>query len=252
MGLRYLALAFFAGAGVLASRATRSEQLVERAGLVLAVVLALVYTNFVDWYPAMRYQSGLVPLFFLPAVWLLPWRPGSTPYTRPQLPAVAGAVLGVLCLNLFVLMTARVETRESVTFHDRLRSLAEWLRDTPAVGEVLATPDVGIVPYYSRLEIVDIHPEALVDGYVAANGFSMDYFFSREPTAVLLTSRRGRLFRDTERALVEEPRFRARYRRVATVQFRWFEDVSYWIYLRSDAELTQQDLDRLPTGIDGR
>ena len=43
---------------------------VEMAALVLGVVYVIVYFNFVDWMPGMRYHAALLPLFFVPVVHL--------------------------------------------------------------------------------------------------------------------------------------------------------------------------------------
>jgi arabinofuranosyltransferase len=254
LGYYYLALLFAACAGALASGSRMVEKRTEVSALVLGLGLSLVYVNFVDWYPAMRYHSALTPLFFLPGVWLGgsgggQERPGRSRAGRLRLAAIG---LALFAINFGVFKQVRMEALRSVPLHARLVSLGAWLNENAPEGAVLATPDVGMVPYYAGLQTVDIHPEALVDMHIAREGFSMDYFFSRDPSFVLLTSRRGDVFRDSDRMIASDPRFVQEYRLLGMFGLGWFENLGYRVYAKNSISLSEDQVARLPAGIAAR
>ena len=252
-GYYYVALVLVAIAGLFSSRSQRPEKHTEVTALMLGVLYSLVYVNFVDWYPAMRYHSGLTPLFFLPGVWLgnaaVDWTP-----PRKHAPRIAGFVtvgMALLSINYGIFKEVRMEAVKSTVFHDRLLSVAEWLKQSASADALLATPDVGMVPYYSGLPTLDIHPNALVDLHIAKEGFSPNYFFARDPTFVLVTSRHGRVFRESEQQVMSDPRFTEGYRLMGIIRLDWFEDVSYRVYVKNGVTISDEQAAGFPKGIPG-
>ncbi len=239
------------GAGLVASRSQPAEKRTEVIGLILGVLYSLVFFNFVDWYPAMRYHSGLTPLFFLAGVSLANVN-GAGKASEPNPRRLTGLVtvgLALLSLNFGIFKDVRMQAVGSVWFADRLRAVAEWLRKNAPADALLATADAGIVPYVAGLKTVDIHPEALVDLHIAKEGFSTDYFFARNPALVLLTSRRGKLFRTSDLQILADPRFAERYRLLGVSRLNWFEDLSYRVYVRNGVAISDQAAAEFPKGI---
>jgi hypothetical protein len=107
------------------------------------------------------------------------------------------------------------------------------------------------VPFYSGLQTLDIHPEALVDLHIAKNGFSPAYVLGRDPDFVMLTSRRGTVFRESERQLIGDARFAGGYRLYGTIRLGWFEDLSYRVYVKNGVTISDEQATRFPQGIPG-
>lgn len=253
VGYYYLALALAAIAGTIASRSRHAEKCTEVVALILGVFYSLIFINFVDWYPAMRYHSVLIPLFFLPGVWL-----GNADVDRrcskENAARFAGLVtvgMALLSINFGIFKEVRMEAGRSIPFGGRLLSLAEWLKKSAPADALLATADVGMVPYYSGLKTFDIHPAALVDLHIAKHGFSQNYFFARDPDFVLLTTRRSWVFRKSEQGVIADARFPERYRLLGIIRLSWFDDLSYRMYVKNGVTISAERTADFPKGIPG-
>jgi hypothetical protein len=158
-------------------------------------------------------------------------------------------------ISLFSLAAIRLDSQQLQTAtQESLVKLGLWLRETAPADSVLAMGDVGATPYYSRLHTVDINPLSLTDRHIAANGWSNDYFFHVDPDIVVITA-----FSLTEPDFVrvhEElfalPQFQETYERVGISRNDWFQDRSYWVFMRRGAQLTPEQLARFPMGISKR
>jgi arabinofuranosyltransferase len=251
----YYAALLAAGAAGLSLR-TRNGDGRRGEGLAwgLAVVMCLLYLNFVDWMPAMRYHAPLVGLMLLPSARLLrllpEWmfRRGATVVPRGFALLVAVAVLAganglIRSKSATSMMTeGRVEC---------LIPLGEWLREAVPRGSTLAIGDVGAVPYYSRLNTLDINRESLTDAHIARTGFTIDYALGRRPDVVALTARGvfSPKMDPLHFGLYRDPRFGQDYRFVGTVRHRWLLDRSYWVFVRKTVRMRRDVLARFPTGI---
>lgn len=227
---------------------------VESAALLLALVLAGVYMNFVDWMPAMRYHAAIVGLLLVPAASLQLAIPAPRWQLREPVArrvfgfTVAAAVLfGALNLAHLKMVTDRT----AANTEDCLVPLATWMRESLPPGSLLAMGDVGIVPYYSRLRTVDIHPESLTDLHIAKGAFSAEYLLDRDPDVVALSVRGiySPRMDPLHYALYRNERFSARYNFVGTVRNQWYEDRSYWVFLRKTVPIHPQQLAQFPNGI---
>ena len=94
-------------------------------------------------------------------------------------------------------------------------------------------------------------PEALVDLHIAKEGFSLNYFFARDPSIVLLTSRRGQVFRKSDQQVLNDPRFSAHYRLMGFFRLGWFEDLGYRVYVKDSIAISDEQTTRFPRGIPG-
>ena len=104
--------------------------------------------------------------------------------------------------------------------HSRYFGIARWMQHGLPGPGLLAIGEAGVIPYYTKLPILDLH--GLMDPYVARLPGAMhrkydgDYVFRRKPRYVFLLVRRaadGKLSSDHVYAqgLLEDPRFSERY-----------------------------------------
>ena len=251
-GYVFLALFAIAVAGLRASAARASG---DRLALAVALVLAAIYLNFVDWMPGMRYHAPIAGILLIPARHLhrvLPAAAWESAASRRRLAAVAAMVLVGSSINLSHLKSATDKMGES----SRLCyvPLGEWARANLPADALLAMGDVGIVPYYSRLRTLDIHAQSLTDAYIAKQSFSADYVLAKRPDMVALSvrgvysARTGPL----HWALYKSEEFRSAYAFVGTVRNQWYEDRAYWVFVRNDHPLSDEQVRALPKGIGGQ
>jgi arabinofuranosyltransferase len=248
-GWAFLALFVLALAGNRAAAAAGN-----RIALALALVFAAVYANFVDWMPGMRYHVAILGLLFLPVASLhvlVPeawWRSATTAHAR-RFAALLVVVLLVGFSGLSHLKMVTQKMEESAALCNR--PLAGWLRDTLPRGALLAMADVGMVPYYSGLRTLDIHPRSLTDSYIAKRAFTADYVLARRPDVICLsvrgvyTARMDPLYW----SLYKNEGFRLEYGFVGTVRDQWYQDRAYWVFVRKDLRVQVDRLRRIPAGI---
>jgi hypothetical protein len=247
----FLLLALFAAAVAFRKR---FERPVEFIALLLALLYSLAYVNFVDWMPGMRYYAPLLPLLLLPVSMLardlVPAWSGRERW-RAELP------FSLLCLtlaglSLFTVALLRLDSEKlQASTATSAVNLGIWLRDNAPPGSLLAMSDVGATPYYSQLPTIDINPLSLTDRHIAEQGWSNDYFFNVDPDVVVLTafSMSNPDFYPQHELLYAEPRFQAAYRLVGISRNDWYQDRSYWVFMRSGFALSEAELASFPKGI---
>jgi len=249
-GPYYVVLLLLAAGGLFFRPAERDARRLEFVTFVTALVYSLVYPNFVDWMPGMRYHAALIPLFVLGAAHLLSplFRSAPNPARLAVLAVVGLAAVG---LNLREASILKGEaTRQELRMQRALIPLARWLGRALPNGTLLATADVGAVPYYSRLPTLDIHPESLTDRHIATHGFSVDYVFERDPGVVLLgSSGTTSNFRREHQPLLRDPRFRERYRFVGVSRLEALLQRSYWVFVARPIPLSDEHLADFPLGV---
>jgi hypothetical protein len=116
--------------------------------------------------------------------------------------------------------------------------IGEYLRNTLSPNDWLVVDaDAGVIPYYSKLKTVDFG--RLNDEYLARNDHSekevVDYFFSRNAAALVLTSER-RAARSRTRELetiLADPRL-GNYTLVKIYGSDLRSDYNEMLYVRSD------------------
>jgi hypothetical protein len=129
--------------------------------------------------------------------------------------------------------------------------LGRWLNYAVPSSSLLAIGDVGAVPYYSGLRVLDIHPESLTDIHIARDGLTAEYILLRGPQVVAFSVRGidvAKMHRQHYR-LYRSDQFRQQYQFIGTVRDIWNHDRSYWVFIRRDVELKPDALTRFPTGV---
>ena len=240
--------------GALLARRRQHHRPVEWTALILALVYAAVYLNFVDWMPGMRYYAPLLGIMLIPFSLLGPElrsAGGQAGDWRSDLAfLLLGAALGIFSLSS--LASLRLDSNQLQTSTQASTvELGHWLRETMPPDAVLAMSDVGATPYYSGLQTIDINPDSLTDRTIAENGWSDDYFFATDPDVVAITafSLTQPDFYAVHEALYAMPRFQSTYRQVGTVRNDWYQDRSYWVFVRRSISLTPEQLATFPKGI---
>jgi hypothetical protein len=252
MGYYYVALAILGIVGLRLSPSKSSNRTVEAITLAMVLVYFVVYFNFKDWMPAMRYYAPYVPLLLVPAVHVL------SPFFGDERAAArkpaAFWLIGLLTivLNFGVLAQLRVITKITETSNQLCSiALGKWLKQNVPGDKTIAISDVGAIPYYSGLKTIDINPESLTDLYIAKNGFSIDYVAKIRPYIIIVPSRSVYVakFYPEHFAMASDERF-AEYRLLGSSRYDWFDDRSYWVYAREDVpELTEPQREAFPVGV---
>jgi arabinofuranosyltransferase len=252
-GYYYVMFFFLALAGVLYGRAKKQLSPTDSLALLLTFIYIIVYANFNDWMPAMRYHAVLIGLLIIPAARLLTPAFSSTPES-PRLGALPYAALSIALLmgNLSAAGQLRLEARNNwQSTNASLISLGRWLHTNMPADALLAISDVGAAPYYSGLRTFDTNPQSLLDPHIVREGWSDDYFFQRQPAAVVFVSfsLTRPAFYEEHLALINDNRFSSNYRLVGVTRYDWFRDRCYWTYVRKDVPLSPAQVKSLPKGI---
>lgn len=247
----YAAIAIPAVVAAGMARRRGERRPVEWTTLALALVFAAVYLNFVDWMPGMRYYAPLVGLFLIPFSLLGPQFSNVDVRNDNRsgylLLAVALGMFSLSSLASLRLDAGRLQMSTAVSMVE----LGRWLHETVPSDAVLAMSDVGATPYYSGLRTIDINPESLTDRTIAESGWSADYFFAVDPDVVVLAafSLTKPDFYSVFEELYAEPRFQSAYERVGVVRNDWYQDRSYWVFMRRGMAPSAEQMAMFPTGI---
>jgi hypothetical protein len=251
VGYYYAALALVSFVGLGMSPSAGEKRRTEIVALALFVVYAVIYFNFNDWMPGMRYYSPYVAILMLPAVHVqTPFFAAHKPGRRASLFWLSG--LAVVVLNFGVLAELRVIAHITQESSEKCSiALGKWLQKNVPPDQLLAVSDVGAIPYYSGLETLDINPQSLTDIHIAKNGFSIDYIAKRAPDVIILPSRSFAVarFYPEHFEMASDIRFDA-YRLIGVSRYDWYEDRCYWVYVRKDFPfLTDEQVTSFPHGL---
>lgn len=249
LGYYIVALVVTAIAGLKLSLSKWAHRKTETIAVVLVVVHLLIYFNFKDWMPGMRYHAPLVGLMLFTAVHV---QTGFFRKKRESLYSFWMIGIALVVLNYSVLGQLRVLTKAVEKSNEKcLFALGKWLRDVMPAESTLGISDVGAIPYYSGFETIDIHPESLTDLWIAKNGFSRDYVFKRHPDIVIVPSRGifSAKFYPEHYDMVNDKRFHD-YRFIGVSRWDWDNDRCYWIYFPAGSPpLTDEQYENFPHGI---
>lgn len=253
LGYYYLLLMVAGVFGFINSRSNARGREVERLGVVLALLLAAVYFNFVDWMPGMRYFVPLIPLLLLSSVHLLSLTAEDFRLdTRRRRLLFAMVVSVVLAFSLYGVAGLHREA-DQVEFGNRECHipLGKWLRSAVPANTLLAISDVGATPYYSGLNTLDINKESLTDLHIAKHDFSVDYVLGKHPGVIVLVSRGiyTPMMGPQDFSLYKSDAFQSTYQFVGTVRHAWVGDRCYWVYLHVDIPITREMVAGFPTGF---
>lgn len=252
----YFTLLLAAGAvvGASMSPARLDWKRTEQTALVLAGVFSLIYFNFVDAMPGLRYHAALIGLFFIPGVYLQSGAMKSMTADKALVGRVKVASLVVVALAVSFSWLAYLKmgmTRTETGNQDSAVALADWLREALPGDAKLAINEAGIIPYYSDFQTVDIAPKPVVGDHPSGRWWD-DWFFDAHPDVIVLTGRG--IFYATmapeHYELVSSARFNSVYRLLGVVRYDWFEDQSFWVYIPKDRPpFDEALLDKFPLGI---
>lgn len=252
-GYYYGALALLALLGAALGWPRRRHLRVEYTALMLAMVYLIVYVNFADWMPGGRYLAPLVGLLLIPLSLLASELQPMTLHSsgREVLPFALIAMM-LAAMSMFGVAVLRIEAGQlqNSTAASNV-PLGQWLRETMPPQTILGISDVGATPYYSGLETFDMNPASLTDRYLAEHGWSNEYFYEVDPDVVVFTafSLAKPDFYGVHEVLFAEPRFQDAYTRVGVVRNDWYQDRSYWVFVRRDMALSAADLAAFPPGL---
>lgn len=254
MAYYYLAIGLPALVGAILSFRHLRRSNIEVAALILAVAYAAVYINFVDWMPGMRYYAPLVGVVMIPLAALGPELQRTSGAAGDRRSDLSFLLLGLVLMlvSVFSLAAIRLDSQQlQASTQASQAALGHWLRETMAAGTVLAMSDVGAAPYYSGLHTFDMNPESLTDRTIAVEGWSAERFFEVNPDVVLMTafSLTEPDFYGAHEELYALTQFQDTYQQIGVTRNDWYQDRSYWVFVRKDLPLTAQLLDTLPQGI---
>lgn len=259
LGYYFAALTVMAILGLRLHNAPNAR-IIEQVAFALAITYTVVYFNFKDWMPGMRYNSAIVGLLLIPAAhvqnrFFAAGNPTAGAHGDRRQRANEFWLIGiaVVLMSYAMLAELRITTQRTEDANQKcLVALGKWLRDVLPPTSVLAMSDVGAVPYYSGFITVDFHPESLADLYIAKNGFSKDYVFGREPDVIVFPSRgiHTAKFYPEHYGMAQDPRFQQIYRFVGTSRYDWRQDRCYWVFVsRKHRPPTEEQMEAFPVGI---
>jgi hypothetical protein len=251
MGYYFAALVILSFVGLRFSRSSAALKKAETVAFVLVVVYALIYFNFRDWMPGMRYHSPYIAVLLLPAAQI---QAPLFAIEKTQRSMISFWLVGLvaLLLNLGVLAELRVVADLSEEGYQKCNiPLGKWLKKNIPPDALLAVSDVGAIPYFSGLRTLDIHPQSLTDLYIAKNGFSIDYVAGRNPDVIVLPSRSfvaAKFYRE-HFEMAKDIRFDA-WRLIGVSRADWYDDRSFWVYVRKDfPQLSDEQMSSFPYGV---
>jgi len=231
-----------------------SSRLLELVSIITAVIMILVYMNFVDWMPAMRYFAPLSGLLILP-IHLLFGNFVKTPSGRYEYYHFFKYIIigvAIFLINFSSIAQLRIDSNRNEESTQKSQvALGKWFNKNFSQNVLIAVSDIGAISYYSKLKVIDINPHSLTDYNIATNGWSDDYFFHMKPDVAVFVS-----FSITEPSfygqyidLVKNPIFVSEYSLIGITRYDWYMDRSYWVYVHKGIRLTEQQIKSLPKGI---
>jgi hypothetical protein len=262
-----LAIAAAVGARMSPSRTGRRKT--EQAALIVAGVFALIYFNFVDEMPGMRYHAALLGLLFIPGVFLQSNAARAVAAIKTTMGRVKFASLIIVVMSVCFSWLAYLKmgmTRAETGNQSSAVALAEWLVEAIPGNTILATNESGIIPYYTGFQTIDIAPHPVTSKQPRIGVWEEWFAETRgaagagerrgsnggRPDVIVLTGR-GIFYATMEPEhyeLVSSPQFNGIYRLLGVVRYDWFEDQSYWVYIPKDRSPFEKELlDRFPLGI---
>ncbi|MFX1259058.1 MAG: hypothetical protein ACFFAN_14460 [Promethearchaeota archaeon] len=148
-------------------------------------------------------------------------------------------------LSLVIIPTSAPLVHKNVINNDTNEKhyrLAKWFNKHIDKDELIAYVDMGVVPYYSELDFVDMW--GVVDEEVAHNGFSVEYILDREPTFIMF-----KIWGPSVDDFLEEEDFEENYELFFTIEFKeidqYLEEIEYdlEIYKLIDFDVSNNSLE---------
>jgi hypothetical protein len=225
----------------------------ERLALALVAVYAVVYLSFVDPMPGMRYHAPLIGILFLPVVHVPKNLVKDATFRAERRHAVQYGivVLALLALSFgWVADLRMIAGRVEEGNQKCSAALGTWLREVEASDAVLATTDLGAIPYYSKMKTLDIGRIPLA-AHPGRGRVTASYLLERNPDVVLFVSygQFTGVFDDDYAAIAESREFLSRYRVRGAVRYDMFKDRSYWVYELRGIKHTEAELESFPFGM---
>ncbi len=254
-GPYYLALFIAAIIGLTVTRSDVNRRRTEMAALYLAAAYAVLYFNFMDPMPGMRYHAPLIGLLFIPAIHvqagiveILKREGGRRRWINFAAGALAVLLIGFSWIASIKMGTTRVEEGNQ----ECSVALGEWLKEVMEPDTRLAISDVGIVPYYTEFNTLDIALRPVTNKRAPDAAVSDKWFFDWSPRIVIFIF--DGMFRANPdpkyRRLIESQPFQDGYRLFAVLRHDWYKDRSYWIYIPQDLPpFDKSAIESMPMGI---
>ena len=202
-------------------------------GWALAAQMMFIISAGGDWMKPYRF---FVPI--LPMLYLLLWE--GVEVVLERFPKIEAAPLkrgGIYICVLVLVIGSNLAPWEEVrnytsTYSEGMRqtsiSLGRWLAREAEPGDWVALGDVGALPYYSGLNVIDLY--GLVNPEIArlpgpalySQGIDAEAILNRRPQYIVLESRTENAFqglKQVDRKLFLEPRFRKEYVLIQKARF---------------------------------
>ncbi|NIM20044.1 MAG: hypothetical protein GTO51_07295 [Candidatus Latescibacteria bacterium] len=254
IGYYFSFLTIIAGIGAFFQKNKTGHERTDQIAFLVSMLYMMIYFNFVDWMPGMRYHVALVGLLLIPAARiqsLLPSDVWQLLAKSQRLRFAVAVLVAILVSSSGIADMKMAGERQEIGIRECNAPLGRWLKDVMPPSSLLAMSDVGATPYYSGFRTIDIHRESLTDLHIAKDGFSDEYILSRNPDVFALVARGvyASKMDPFHYNLKRSPRFKERYRFLGTVRFQWYKDRCYWVYVPIDKKFSNAELARFPGGI---
>lgn len=253
MGYYYAVLVILALIGLSLTTSSGPAKHSERLALVIVVVYAIIYINFVDPAPGMRYHAPLIGLLFVPIAHVARGLVKNGDFAAGRRHAVQYGIVFLSLLAVSFMWVADLKLNAGRLEERNQKcsvALGEWLREVEASNAVLAIADLGAIPYYSGMKTLDIGKIPLT-AEPGRGRFSARYLLDKSPDVVLLVSK-GQftgVFDEQYKELTESPEFLSKYRVRGAVRQDLFEDRSYWVYELKGITHSKAEIEKFPFGV---
>lgn len=225
----------------------------ETGVLGVALAFVLIYVNFVDWMPGMRYYSPIITLFLISSTSLFKRiNLQDNKLISQETLNFATIIILILTINFSFVAALRFDAqRNEESTQKSLVALGKWLKLNVLPNTLLAISDVGATPYYSNLPTLDFNPKSLTDISIVKNGWSNGYILEQRPGIVIFVSFSlvEPKFYEEHYKLLKDPQFFEQYHLIGKTRSDWYGDRSYWIYAHNSILFTNEQLSSIPQGI---
>ena len=150
------------------------------------------------------------------------------------------SVIGMIILPISAPLVYKNTSNTDV--NDKYYNIAKWIDKYVPEDELIAFTDMGIIPYYTENEYLDMW--GLMDEHIAEEGFDIDYVLDEGPILIILKE-----ISNTKK-IRDDKEFQTNYELFYTLKLKettqYLEEQEYdlWIYKTKDFDISNTTIDK--------
>jgi len=231
---------------------SKNKQQVEGLNYLLLISLFIVSLSISlsSWMPGFRYMVPAMPLVFILSK--EGYKNVITKLNDKTISRNLHKITVKMLVTLFVLafifspliyLTPFTVSRTNhfIKLQNSNIELAYWIKTYIPQNSTLALGEVGFIPYYTEMRIVDIHTQPLTDEYLAHNGFNVEYVLDKSPDIIIFK------YEEIEKKFIREELYDALGNDYTFLfKMHFSGSYSYYIYKHRDLKLIAGAMEDLP------